>query len=156
MKKNTKLIMFILVVVIVGLALFFIFQANQKVSENMGNRENMNIQTNTTIENNNTNQTVENVENTENTSNTLEGNIQEGSESSEETDSMEESNTTDPKAKAIEIVKKDWGEDDSVYFSYEGIEDGKYKVAVRRKETTNRLYYYYVDLKNETFTIRTY
>ena len=34
---------------------------------------------------------------------------------------MEESNTTDPKAKAIEIVKKDWGEDDSFYFSYDGV-----------------------------------
>ena len=155
MKKNTKLIMFILVVVIVGLALFFIFQANQKVSENMGNRENMNIQTNTTIENNNTNQTVENVENTENTSNTLEGNIQEGSESSEETDSMEESNTTDPKAKAIEIVKKDWGEDDSVYFSYDGVNsDGKHIVGVRNKSDTTIRYWYDVDINTGTFTIR--
>ena len=155
MKKNTKLIMFILVVVIVGLALFFIFQANQKVSENMGNRENMNIQTNTTIENNNTNQTVENVENTENTSNTLEGNIQEESESSEETDSMEESNTTDPKAKAIEIVKKDWGEDDSVYFSYDGVNsDGKHIVGVRNKSDTTIRYWYDVDINTGTFTIR--
>ena len=155
MKKNTKLIMFILVVVIVGLALFFIFQANQKVTENMENRENMNIQTNTTIENNNTNQTVENVENTENTSNTLEGNIQEESESSEETDSMEESNTTDPKAKAIEIVKKDWGEDDSVYFSYDGVNsDGKHIVGVRNKSDTTIRYWYDVDINTGTFTIR--
>ena len=132
MKKNTKLIMFILVIVIVGLALFFIFQANQKVSENMENRENMNIQTNTTIENNNTNQTVE-----------------------EETDSMEESNTTDPKAKAIEIVKKDWGEDDSVYFSYDGVNsDGKHIVGVRNKSDTTIRYWYDVDINTGTFTIR--
>lgn len=157
MKKKTKVIMFILVIAVVALALFFIFQANRKVSENMENRENMNNQTNTTIGNENTNQTVENVENTENTANTLEENTStpEENESSEEVSGSEESNITDPKTKAIEIVKEDWGEDDSVYFSYDGVNsEGKHIVGVRNKSDTTIRYWYDVDINTGTFTIR--
>ena len=55
--------------------------------------------------------------------------------------------------KAINIAKKDWGEDNSVYFSFEGIdESGKYMVCVRDQET-RALRFYKIDINTGTFTI---
>lgn len=55
--------------------------------------------------------------------------------------------------KAVNIAKKDWGEDNSVYFSFEGIdESGKYMVCVRDQET-RALRFYKIDINTGTFTI---
>ena len=60
-----------------------------------------------------------------------------------------------PKEKAIEIVKNNWGEDDTVYFACEKQEDdGRYPVAVRDKNSTKALYWYYVDIETGTFDIK--
>lgn len=55
--------------------------------------------------------------------------------------------------KAIRIAKEHYGEKDSVYFSYEGIEDGKHKVSVRDSNTTRTIREYYIDVETETFKI---
>lgn len=68
---------------------------------------------------------------------------------------LEDETTTelDPKEEAIQIVKENWGEDDSVYFSYDGIQDGKHVVCVRESDTTKELYRYYVDIETGSFEI---
>ena len=59
-----------------------------------------------------------------------------------------------PEEKAKNIVKENWGEDDFVYYSYDGINsEGKYIICVRDKATTKALYWYYVDIETGTFDI---
>lgn len=58
------------------------------------------------------------------------------------------------KEKAINIAKKDWGTDNTVYFSDEGVDNGKYRVTVRDSNTTYILREYIIDVDNETFTIK--
>ena len=54
--------------------------------------------------------------------------------------------------KAKNIVSADWGEDTSIYFSSEKIEEGIYDIYVREKATTKSLYRYTVDVNKGTFT----
>ena len=55
--------------------------------------------------------------------------------------------------KAMDIAKKDWGTDSTVYFSYEGMVDGKHKVCVRENSTTHALRYYIINVDTGDFTI---
>ena len=55
--------------------------------------------------------------------------------------------------KAFDIVKKVHGESDDLYYTNEGMEDEKYIVAVRYKETTSTKIYYIVNLEDETAEI---
>lgn len=57
----------------------------------------------------------------------------------------------DNKEKAINIAKKDWGEDNSVYFSFEGVNNGKYTVSVRETDTTRAIRYYHINVSDESF-----
>ena len=54
--------------------------------------------------------------------------------------------------KAKNIVSADWGEDTSIYFSSEKIEEGIYDIYVREKATTKSLYRYTVDVNKSTVT----
>lgn len=54
--------------------------------------------------------------------------------------------------KAIDIVKKDWGEDNSVYFAQDGQNaKGEYIICVRQSSTTNALAWYTVNVEKGTF-----
>ena len=55
--------------------------------------------------------------------------------------------------KAMDIVKKDWGADEKVYFYYDGIaSDGRYIIGVKDSASTASLAWYWVDVENGTFT----
>lgn len=53
--------------------------------------------------------------------------------------------------KAVNIVKKDWGEDNSVYFTIEETQNEKYTISVREKDTTRTISAYEVNIQTETF-----
>jgi len=54
--------------------------------------------------------------------------------------------------KAIDIVKEDWGEDNSVYFAQDGQNSkGEYIICVRESDTTNALAWYTVNVTEGTF-----
>jgi len=55
--------------------------------------------------------------------------------------------------KAINIAKKHYGESTSVYFSFEGIQNGKYKVSVRESSTTRTIREYYINIETGKFEI---
>lgn len=57
------------------------------------------------------------------------------------------------KEKAINIAKKDWGTDNSVYFSFEGLNNGKYTVSVRDANTTRAIRYYHINIETGRFEI---
>ena len=55
--------------------------------------------------------------------------------------------------KAIDIAKKDFGENSNAQFSVEGIDgNGNYIVTVRNAKTTEALAFYTVNVANQTFT----
>lgn len=152
MNKKTKVALVILVIaliIVVAIAVVaFINPFNEKetgteafndtqINEEINNTETNNVENNEQ-ENNVVN---EEVNNTENVTNTDEQ--QQPSTSDNANNSNEE--------KAIELVKKEWGEDDSVYFDLAGItSDGKYRVSVNKD--TRVLAWYIVDIENETVT----
>ena len=54
--------------------------------------------------------------------------------------------------KAIDIVKKDWGADSTVYFAQDGQkESGEYIICVRDTETTSAKAWYTVNVQTGTF-----
>ena len=54
------------------------------------------------------------------------------------------------KIKAIELAKKEWGEDDTVTFSVDEKKDSKYYVAVKQDATV--IQWYEVDTNNWTIS----
>lgn len=65
------------------------------------------------------------------------------------TEVTDEKNDTPDKEKALELAKKEWGEDNSVYFTNEGVSSGKYIVAVRDKSNTAVKLFYKIDLNTK-------
>lgn len=58
---------------------------------------------------------------------------------------------TDQKQKAIELVKKEWGNDDSVNFAFDYVnENGEYVIAVKDNTTTAVKNYFRVNLEKGT------
>lgn len=73
-------------------------------------------------------------------------------ENKEVTTSTTES-VTSREEKAIELVKKEWGSTDGVYFSNESVDsNGRYIVSVRDKKTTTSLAFYLVDIDKKLVT----
>lgn len=167
-KKKSKIVIIIAVIIILILLAIILtvklldirnnkedtptINANNIIEDETGNNVvNESIQNN--IIDNNVNEIVENntTENVIEQNNAL-GNSQQISK--EEIDNETMKKEEDNKAKAINIVKENWGEDSKVYFSFDSIDsNGKYIVSVRNKTTTEALAWYVVDLKNGTFSI---
>ena len=127
------------------------------------------IPVNNNQEINNTLQEENIIENTETVENEIDNTVNEVVPEENEEENIEENQpVTDPEQevdketiekiendeeKAIRIAKEHYGEKDSVYFSYEGIEEGKHKVSVRDSNTTRTIREYYIDVETETFKI---
>lgn len=129
------------VLIIIALIIAGIFVAKQMSEENEVAQTGAN-----TIEN--TNKTNE--------QNEVEGNNIIEPEVNEVENNNVETGTTEmaPEEQAKQIVKENWGEDDTVYYSYDGKdENGRYVICVREKETTKALYRYYVDIETGSFDI---
>ena len=121
------LIFTIAIVLVIGLGIF------------IGKRldENPTVPTSGKLENNTKNEINNKVEEKTNVNNIVET-PQENKEEKPKTD-LE---------KAMEIVKKDWGEDNSVYFAEDGKnENDELIICVREKSTTNAKAWYLVNLE---------
>lgn len=73
----------------------------------------------------------------------------------EEITKEEVENLKSNEEKAIEIAKKDWGEDSKVVFVNDGISrtTGRYIVAVRDAKTRNAICYYHIDINTGEFKV---
>lgn len=151
MKKAAAIIIAIILIVIICICIF-------TSRENIENTNNENISTNETEINNEVvneqqNEVVENeiVNKEENTQ--IEEKEENIVENTTRTETFEESPATAEK-KAIDIVKKDWGNDSNVNFSMQGMdENGNYIVVVTNSDTVS-LAFYTVNVSNKTFTKR--
>ena len=101
------------------------------------------------------NETTQNVVNENKVENTLQNEIQNRIEESTTEDEdihekKDDETTKNNREKAIEIAKKDWGQDNTVYFSFDSVdENGYYKICVRNVTTTRAIFWYTIDVKEE-------
>lgn len=150
MKDKIKTILIIIIFsLILAVSLVMILDRKDPNDKDLIDVENEYINsTNTYNENTiNENQIEENNTVDENTTSNVIG--REEKESEEE--SKKSSGNNDQKA--IELVKKEWGDDESsVYFNIENKNGTKYKITVRSSETTEAIAWYDVDVETEKVT----
>ena len=90
------------------------------------------------------------IENNTIQNNIIQNTIQNNSANTGNVNTEEERN----EQKAINIAKQNWGEDDTVSFSLDTVDDkGRYIICVRDKQTTRALYWYTIDVESGTVTI---
>ena len=152
-KKVIIAIILVIMVILIGVFIFGGSKKNNKTNETT----NANVAKNESSINNVANEVTNEVANTvvneiANTENT-QSNIQNTGTSSS-TETFEEEPKT-AEEKAINIVKKDWGEDKSVDIAVDGMDNnGNYIVAVRNSETTEAKAFYTVNVQKGTFDKR--
>ena len=150
------MIAILIVAILLGIILASIKNKDKTIPVNSNQEINNTVETENIIENNEIeneiNNTVNEIVPEENEEATIEQN-QPVTDPEQEVDKEIIEKQESDREKAIRIVKEHYGENDSVYFSYEGIENEKYKVSVRDSNTTRTIREYYIDIKNETFEI---
>ncbi len=135
MKKITIYVLILVVIIALGI----IVAVNLKNDDKSIPSSSENIKENQT----------ENLEG--NTTNKVENDIDENVTSNveEENQNREEQTPKTDVEKAIDIVKKDWGEDNSVYFAEDGkTQEGEYIICVRDSNTTAAIAWYTVNVRN--------
>lgn len=139
MDKKKRIIVFIMVIAVVGVAIFLSVKILNK-PETPTNNKNV-VSSNNQIAYNEISYNT--IENTIISANIIENQIQITTNIGPD--------TANAKEKAIKLVKDDWGEDTSVYFYVDEVnENGKYIVSVRDNATTSVVVWYEVDVKNNT------
>ena len=133
MKKTIIIVAIVLVAVILGVSVALKLQTNKRQNTEEVVVKNENVTGNTNKLNNSDNQNrIEEITNYEE-------------------NKIAEEPKTDLE-KAMYIVTKDWGKDDSVYFDLDGTtETGDYLIAVRDTATTKALAWYTVNPKTGDF-----
>ena len=146
MKKTYIFLLIILLIIVVGVIIGITINKNNKeVPTSSSNVENNNEEQENAIDNNVENEINGNIENSIIDQEENQVAVQETVENEEEPKTSLEI--------AIDIVKKDWGEDSNVYFAEDGqTENGEYIICVRENSTTNALAWYTVNIKDGTFT----
>ena len=169
MKRKTKIIIFLSVIIIILVPIHLLSEVNKKIegkneNSNQTTNETQNMQANQNT-NNTTNELLNEMEETNEVNNTVNNTEEENNiantNTSTDTNTIpnqpsEEVNVSDPEQKAIAIAQNNWGEDDSVYASFDGIESstGYYIIGIRDKETTYIKCWYYVNVQDGTFTVK--
>lgn len=79
---------------------------------------------------------------------------QEQTEENTANTSNAEETTENKNLSAIDLAKKQWGEDDSVYYTIDHQSNEIYTISVRSKSTTEQLAEYEVDVNEQTAVIK--
>lgn len=157
--KRNRIIVLIFIIILILITAFLIFKLFD-IKKNKNNIEPTSV--NNVIENEIENNVIdeENNQNNVEDNNTINTAIDTNNENNnqvvdkDEVDKETIKKEEDNKEKAVNIVKDNWGEDETVYFSFDSINsEGKYLVCVRDKSTTQALYWYTVDVETGTFEI---
>lgn len=141
-------------------------EVEQNENQNSTNNKETNASKNETVnehieenktENKNENKINNKAENKTNNSNTASKNenIAKGQEESitEQEKGGNSSNNESDREKALRLVKQEWGEDDTVYYTIDNQKNNIYNISVRRKSDTAAIAEYEVDVKAETVII---
>ena len=140
--ENKKKIIIIAVTIVLVILITLLTIKLIKIEKNKG-KEVINLNENAIENNTNVNEEKNNQTNTtQNTSSNV---------GEEEVTKTEIEKEKSDKEKALSIVKKDWGEDDNVCFTFESIDgNGNYVIYVREEETRREISIYTVNIKTGT------
>jgi hypothetical protein len=165
-KKILKYIIPILCVIVVGVAFYMIFDIKNKVDESLYNTDDISNVTNDDIveedisndiinEVNEVNEIDEVDENTiSNETNKVVENKVDTKADREAVEEKTDEGSTTKKQQAIELVKKEWGEDSSVSYRCETVNSkGEYVVAVIMKSSGSVKAYFNVNLETKSVQI---
>lgn len=142
-----KIFYVILIVLVIAFAIYFAKEILEEEKETFSSNVNNNIQN--SITNTEENSAIINETNNEISNETINNEVQNGTNI--ENTILQEEISDEEKAK--KIVKKDWGEDNKVYFTVETTDNTEeYIVFVREKSTTKKLYKYTVNVSTGKFT----
>lgn len=72
----------------------------------------------------------------------------------EKQDNKNDKDKNNNKEQALKLVEKEWGEDDTVYYSVDNQSNNIYNISVRSKDTTETLAEYEVNVEEETVIIK--
>lgn len=157
-KMNLKVWIPIICMIVVGVTFYMIYDiqnkiekvddnSNTKNQEQQGeNIDNANNISENFVEENNVSNEISNTADLENdnTSNQMNTSTSQSNQSSAPAIPA----VTDQKQKAIELVKKEWGKDDTVDYLFDHVnENGEYVVAVKDRATATVKYYFRVNLE---------
>lgn len=156
-KNYIKIILPVICVVVVIVTFVLLFDMKNKTENNINTN---NITSENLVQNNSQNEIIpENIIDEENTvpevtntaiENTIENMVVENEVISNDNDKF----SSNKQEKAIELVKKHWGTDNSVYFTNENVRSNvEYIVAVRDKATTEVKHYFKVNIETGTVQI---
>ena len=150
MSKKSRIVIMLIIAILVGIVIYLSVDMLNMTKSKTTSKDLNTILTNNTVTNNSIKNNIVNEE----INNVIENEINNTVVEDENTEIKLENANSDEE-KAIILVKANWGEDDTVYFSNDGKNsDGKYVICVRDKSTTKALAYYEVDVEDESFTIR--
>lgn len=147
MRKYLKYIVPVVCVIVVIVTFYMIFDIKSKVEEQYYNTDDIVVDENEVEDENVVEE--ENIVDEENVveENTTVENTVTNTSSKEEVSEEEDSYSTKKLDEAKALVKKAWGDDDTVYFTNEGLNsEGLYMVAARDKTSTAVKNYFKVNL----------
>ncbi len=152
-KVNLKVWIPIICIIVIGVTFYMLHDIQNKIEKN-GTQNTIDVPQNQTEnvinEENNTEQNIVPENQTENeTTNTEENtNVSNPANTTNPASAPAKPAVTDQKQKAIELVKKKWGKDDTVDYVFDYInENGEYVVAVKDRATATVKYYFRVNLE---------
>lgn len=146
-KTSNGLVIFIILIIVVGIIIGIIMPKKQK---NNKTNEDKNNQTNIEVVNKENTNKIEN--------NTAIENNEEQNSTTENKETQTETFTESPKSdreKAIDIVKKAYGEGQHISFNIQTDDDGKGRIVVSVTDTnTTRNVFYHVDIGTGKYEIQ--
>lgn len=129
-------------------------KAEQNIIESQINEEENTVEQENITDTQNT-QSDESVRSTEQNNTQTETPVQSQVEGEEEKNSKEnQSSEENNDEKALRLVKEEWGEDSTVYYTIDNQSDDTYSISVRSKETTATLAEYEANISTETVFIK--
>ena len=158
-KKLVVICTLIVVLIVGGIVGYKIYKLNNAENEvvqmeNKTNTTNINTQKNEIEEVKKEENKVEEEIKEDNT--TTESNTQNTEiKGKEEVDTQnEKENESNKKEQALDLVKKEWGEDNTVYYTVDSNSGNIYNISVRSKATTEALIEYEVDVTKKTVVMK--
>ena len=167
MKYKKILIFLIICIITISVALItFAFLSKDTKNEYANVALEENTSDNNIIQKNETDLNISDLNNTSQDNVTVGTNVIQDKSNKEETKKViteekneEDNNVTKKSQKekqdeAINLVRNNWGEDDTVYYTIDNNSGDTYDISVRSKSTTETLAEYEVDIINKTVQIK--
>lgn len=162
---NKKAMVIFVVIISVMVTLIIMSHSQKEKTKNKTNNVSVNVQTQNIQEETNRVKNEVESENTLDIKNTTTQNEVNATSVKEEVAKQQEiqgeeemsndaSNEEDKSEKAINLVKEEWGEDDTVYYTLDNQSGSIFNISVRSKATTMTLAEYEVDVNSNTVNMK--